>query len=55
LGRDRLVLVLAAPLGLGRSSDCKRRHGGDQDRPGHHLNSAFWISLHFGENRLITT
>jgi hypothetical protein len=37
LGRDRLVLVLAAPLGRGRSSDCKRRHGGDQDRPGHHL------------------
>jgi len=34
-GRRGLVLVLAAPLGLGRSGDCERRHGGDQKRPGH--------------------
>jgi len=34
-GRLGLVLVLAAPLGLGRSGDCERRHGGDQKRPGH--------------------
>ena len=53
------LLAMPAALGLGRSGNGERRHGGDQECSGHGLVPVGGCLLkaipHLGENRLITT